>query len=212
MVHTVSKYFILITFVLSFVFHAEGQINKETYNLLFIGNSLTSTNNLPLIIKTKAKYSGYNIETEMITLPNYAISDHWKKGEVQNLIRSKKYDVVIIQQGPSSQSKGRQILIDYGKKYNAICKENKALLAYFMVWPSLQNYDTFDDVIKNYEIAAVENDAILCPVGKHWKHYFESSKKFDYYGVDNFHPSKKGSEVAAKIILNNVLKHLRQEG
>ena len=209
MIHNISKYLISITFFVCIIFSTEGQNNKESYNILFIGNSLTYTNNLPSIIKTKAKYSGYKIETKMVAFPNYAISDHWNKGEVQKLIRSKVYDIVIIQQGPSSQSKGKKILVNYGKKFSDICKENNALLAYFMVWPSLENYDTFDDVIKNHELAAEINDAILFPVGKVWKNHFDTAKKFDYYGMDNFHPSKKGSEVTAKVILTNLLKYLR---
>lgn len=209
MIYTISKYFIFTTFFLSFVFITEGQNNKETYNLLFIGNSLTYTNDLPALIKKKAKYSGYNIETEMIAFPNYAISDHWKNGEVQKLIESNHYNIVIIQQGPSSQSRGKKILMDYGKKYSTICKENNTLLAFFMVWPSLEYYDTFNGVIENYTLAAKTNNAILCPVGKVWKDYFVTSKKFDYYGSDNFHPSKKGSKVAAKVILKSILKHLK---
>lgn len=205
----IIKHLIPISFFICIVFNIEGQNNKRTHNILFVGNSLTYTNNLPSLIKTKAKYSGYNIETEMLALPNYAISDHWKKGEVQKLIKSKKYDIVIIQQGPSSQSKGKKILIDYGKKYNTICKENNTLLAFFMVWPSLEYYDTFDDVIKNYKIAAKTNDAILLPVGEVWKNYFDRSKKFDYLGSDNFHPSKKGTDIAAKVITKILIKHLK---
>ena len=209
MIYNISKFLISITFVVCLVFNAQGQNNDEAYKILFIGNSLTYTNDLPSIIKRKAKYSGYNIETEMVAFPNYAISDHWKKGEVQKLIESKKYNVVIIQQGPSSQSEGNKILIKYGKKYSDLCKENNAILAYFMVWPSLEYYDSFDGVIKNYTLAAEKNGAILCPVGSVWKNYFETSKRFDYYGVDNFHPSKKGSEVAAVVIIKSISKHLK---
>lgn len=178
-------------------------------NILFIGNSLTSANDLPELIKTKAKYYGYNITFKMHTLPNYSISDHWKDGEVQKLISSKTFDIVIIQQGPSSRPQGKKILLNYGKKYSDLCKANNAVLAYFMVWPTLQNFDTFNDVIENYEITAETNNAILCPVGKVWKDYFDRSKKFDYYDTDNFHPSKKGTEVAANVILKAIKSSLK---
>ena len=209
MIHTFFKYIISMIFFICFLFSAEGQGDKESYNILFIGNSLTYINDLPSLIKNKAKYSGYNLEIEMIAFPNYALSDHWKKGEAQKLIRGKKYDIVIIQQGPSSQPKGKKTLLDYGKKYSAICKENNALLAYFMVWPSLDYYNTFDAVIDNYKLAAEVNDAILLPVGKVWKNYFDTSRKFDYYGEDSFHPSKKGSEVAAKVITKILIRNLK---
>ena len=204
-----TKYLLSIILLLCLSCSAEEKNNKDSaYNILFIGNSLTYTNNLPSIVKTKAKYSGYNIETKMVAFPNYAISDHWDNGEVQKLISSGNYNMVIIQQGPSSQSEGKNILINYGEKYSKLCKENNVLLAYFMVWPSLEYYHTFDDVIKNYQLASEMNDAILFPVGQVWKDYFDTSKKFDYYGLDNFHPSIKGSEIAAEVILKNLLKYL----
>lgn len=205
--NTLKKIF-LITLFFCFKFNIEAQNKSEISNILFIGNSLTYTNNLPVLVQKKAKYSGYNINFEMVALPNYALSDHWRDGETQKLISSKKFDIVIIQQGPSSQSKGKNMLINYGNKYNELCKKHGALLAYYMVWPSLRYYETFDDVIKNYELAAKENNAILCPVGKAWKTYFDTTKKFDYYGEDSFHPSKKGSAVAAQVIFSTLRKHL----
>lgn len=174
--------------------------NKEFF-VLFIGNSLTYTNNLPKLVTKTAKAKGISIITKMMAMPDYAISDHWNDGQVQKEISENHYDFVIIQQGPSSQTVGREILIEYGGKYSVLCKNNHAKLCYFMVWPSLANYDTFDGVIKNYGEASQFNDAILFPVGKVWKAHFDSTGNFDYYATDGFHPSKKGSIIAAEIIV-----------
>ena len=179
----------------------EARSNKTEFNILFIGNSLTYTNKLPQLVKKKAKLKGIKINTKMIAFPNYAIEDHWLDGQVQKLISSKKYDFVIIQQGPSSQNEGRNMLIEYGKKYSSICKLNNTKLCYFMVWPSLNNYYTFDGVIKNHKDAASINNSILLPVGEVWKDYFDRTDDFQYYGSDGFHPSLEGSKAAAKVIV-----------
>lgn len=179
---------------------------KTKFHILFIGNSLTYTNKLPRLVKKNAKLKGININSRMIALPNYAIEDHWNDGKVQKLISSKKYDFVVIQQGPSSQSDGRKMLIEYGKKYNSLCKLNKAKLCYFMVWPSLNYYHTFDDVIKNHKDAATINNSILIPVGEVWKQYIDSTKNNEFYGSDGFHPSVKGSQVASKVIVDYLLQ------
>lgn len=176
-------------------------LNNTDYNILFVGNSLTYTNNLPELVKQRANEKGITIGIKTIAKPNYAIVDHWAEGDVQQSIKSKKFDYVIIQQGPSSQQDGRDMLIEGGKKYADLCNENGAKLCYFMVWPSLTYYQTFDSVIKNHEDAATINNAILCPVGQIWKDNFDATNKFDYYGPDGFHPSLLGSQVAANVIV-----------
>jgi len=176
----------------------------KKYSLLFVGNSLTYTNDLPGLVKKYARQKDIKLTTKMLAYPNYAIMDHWEDGKVHDLVASEKYDYVIIQQGPSSQPFGREILFEYGEMFSKLCKMHHAKLCYFMVWPSRTYYQTFDGVIKNHEEAAKANDAILLPVGKVWKAHFDSTSNFDYYGMDGFHPSKTGSEAAAKVIVNTL--------
>ncbi|MCF4101888.1 SGNH/GDSL hydrolase family protein [Gillisia sp. M10.2A] len=180
--------------------------SKSKINVLFIGNSLTYTNNLPKLVQKNAKLKGIKINVKTIAFPNYSIQEHWDNGEIQKLISSKKYDFVIIQQGPSSQNIGREMLIEYGGKYSSLCKMNNVKLCYFMVWPSLNYYHTFNDVINNHTDAALINNSILLPVGRIWKEYIDSTNSKEYYSSDRFHPSLKGSQVAAQVIV----KHLFQ--
>lgn len=199
------SFLFLLGFSISEIQNDQASKSEEPdFRLLFVGNSLTYTNNLPKLVKKSAKQKGITIETKMLALPNYAIVDHWQDGKVQKLIASEQYDFVIIQQGPSSQQDGSQMLLDGGKNYHELCKKHKAKLVYFMVWPSQYYYRTFDGVIQNYSNAAKVNKAMLCPVGKVWKKHFDKTNNFDYYGPDGFHPSKKGSQVAADVIVNTL--------
>lgn len=186
----------------------KGKISKTSeISILFIGNSLTYYNDLPKLITEEAKSKDIKVNTTTIAYPNYALVDHWKDGKVQKLIKSDMFDYVIVQQGPSSQKEGRQMLIEYGEKYNKLCKNYNTQLCFFMVWPSMQYYRTFGGVIANYREAAKVNDAILLPVGKVWKAHFDKTNNFDFYESDGFHPSLKGSKKAADVILNTLLKH-----
>ena len=174
------------------------------YAILFIGNSLTYTNNLPTLVESLAADNGVAVSTTMEAKPNYAIVDHWQDGAVQRLIRSGQYDFVVIQQGPSSQNDGYEMLVNDGKQYARLCEQYNAKLAYFMVWPSRAYYHTFNGVITNYTLGAEANNAILCPVGQVWKDHFDRTNDFSYYGPDQFHPSLEGSRVAAKVILSSL--------
>ncbi len=179
---------------------------NESYHVLFVGNSLTYTNNLPSLVEQKARDRGLVVEADMLAFPNYAIVDHWADGQVQQLIKSGRYDYVVIQQGPSSQPNGFDMLINGGKLYRDLCQAHGVQLAYYMVWPSRQYYHTFDGVIANYTAGAAANDALLCPVGQVWKAHFDATGDFSYYGPDQFHPSLKGSLVAAEVIVDTLFQ------
>ena len=170
------------------------------YNILFVGNSLTYSNNLPNLVKAEAADNGIVIGTHMLAYSNYAIVDHWADGDVQELIASGDYDFVVIQQGPSSQQNGYDMLVNAGADYANLCQAHNVKLAYFMVWPSIQYYHTFSGVITNYTAGANANNAILCPVGRVWKDYIDQTNNYSYYGPDGFHPSLEGSRVAAEVI------------
>jgi hypothetical protein len=142
----------------------------------------------------------------MIAYANYALEDHWNDGRIQQLIATKKYDFVIVQQGPSSQPDGRAMLLNDGARIKALCITYNTQLAFFMVWPAVANFNNFDEVIKNYTDAATVSNSLLCPVGKIWKEHFSATSDYSYYGPDMFHPSKKGSESAALIIFKTLFK------
>ncbi len=183
----------------------QQKATKKTIDILFVGNSLTYYNNLPKIVKRMANRSNEEkVTTEMLAFPNFSISDHWNGGKIQKLINSKKFEYIVIQQGPSSSKEGKRMLLETGEKISNLCKKNNAKLCFFMVWPSKQKQKLFDNVIINYTEAATKNNAILLPVGKVWKKDFELTNDFSYYDKDGVHPSLKGSRKAAKIIVKNL--------
>jgi hypothetical protein len=210
---TVPSALLLIVMVLLYSAQvaARSTENKQDkaqvdFNVLFVGNSLTYGNNLPKLVKQHAASKGYTIETTMVAKGGYAIVDHWAEGRVQQLINTKQFDYVVIQQGPSSQLDGYEMLINGGAQYAALCEQNTTKLAYFMVWPSIAYFHTFDGVIRNYTAGAEANNATLIPVGTHWKEYIDSTGDYSYYGPDGFHPSKAGSEKAAAIIVETLFE------
>ena len=178
--------------------------NQVDFNILFVGNSLTYTNDLPKLVRSYAATKGLTIKTEMLAKANFAIVDHWASSRVKKLIKSKKFDYVVIQQGPSSQQDGFDMLVNSGAKYAQLCKENNTQLAYLMVWPSVKYYHTFDGVIANYTSAAHANNATLIPVGTYWKDYIAHTGGYSYYSSDGFHPSKTGSQKVAEIIVKTL--------
>ena len=188
------------------------QLSTQAQQILFVGNSLTYTNNMPKMLEYIGKQQGITIKTKSLCFPNYAIIDHINDGKLQKLLAKKQFDYLVIQQGPSSQVEGRRMLIQDGAIIRALCEQYNTKLGYFMVWPSVRYYHTFDKVIENHKFAAKQNDAFLLPVGNIWKEYNTYKDKESLYSLDNFHPSTAGSFIAALTIFHQLYptKNLQQ--
>ncbi len=167
---------------------------------------------MPEILEYIGKQNGITIKTKNLCFPNYAIIDHINNGKLQKILEKKPFDYLIIQQGPSSQTEGKGMLIEDGAKMKVLCDKYKIKLGYYMVWPSVRYYHTFDKVIENHTLAAKQNNALLFSVGSVWKDYNTYKNKETLYNFDNFHPSKVGSFLAALTIFHQLhpTKNLHQ--
>lgn len=179
---------------------------SQKVNVLFVGNSLTYSNNLPEIVKQVAICDSVELNYKMLALPNYAVEDHLRDGHVVSEIKSGKYDFVIVQQGPSSQQEGRMMLLNDGLKLAKLCAENKTRLAFFTVWPAKERFGDFPRVLETYQLAADSTKSILCPAGNAWLKVWDANPEIMLYSVDNFHPSYRGSLLAAIVIYGSIRK------
>lgn len=163
------------------------------------------------MVKAVGKEIGRRIETTCLCYPNYGLEDHWNDGKLQKLMKKEDFDFVVFQQGPSSQAYGRSSLHEFGRKISTLVREHGAQPAYFMVWPSMQYYLTFEGVIKNHRDAAEANQALLIPLGEHWRKLHESKFAPTLYGPDGFHPAKEGSFLAALTICKSLFPEANLE-
>ncbi len=195
-----KKLCLLLVLFIQFSGYSQTEIRK----VLFIGNSLTYSNDLPNILKHIGKDFKIIIKTKALCYPNYGLEDHWNDKKFQNLMHQQHFDNVIIQQGPSSQPPGKQMLVHYGTKINTVCKRKNATLGYFMVWPAKRYYHTFDGVIANHQYATKISEAQLYPAGVVWKMYEAKGNLESLYSYDQFHPSTAGSLLAALTIFKGL--------
>ena len=172
--------------------------------ILFVGNSLTYTNNLPQILEFIGDEYNLDITTHCLCKPNYAIIDHLNEQELEQLLKENNFDFIIAQQGPSSQYEGKQLLINGGRILKDLAKKYNAEFRYFMVWTSKKWYATFNKVIENHIAAARRNNVEVFKVGKIWKLYTDENSYENLYGVDGFHPSKAGSLLAGLTIFHDL--------
>lgn len=170
------------------------------YRVLFIGNSLTYSNDLPALVAEIAARDSIKLNYKTFAFPDYSLEDHWNDGMVEVEIENGQYDFVILQQGPSALDESRVLLIEYAKKFAEVCKKANSKSVLFMVWPSKARLFDLDRVIKNYTDASIQTGSLLCAAGVAWKNARKDKPDLELYSADGFHPSLAGSYLSAKTI------------
>ncbi len=173
---------------------------RDGIRILFVGNSLTYTNDIPALVKELGKLDAVSIDYKTIAGGDYGLDDHLTDGNVQKEIKKGKYDFVVVQQGPSALPESQANLMAAVQKYKALCDEAKTKLAVYMVWPSKGRLFDLDNVIFSYSNAGKKNNAMICAAGLAWKKTWANDPSISLYGPDGFHPDLSGSLLSAMVI------------
>jgi len=177
---------------------------EEALSVLFIGNSLTYTNDLPAILETLLESADVGpLHIRSVAYANFGLEDHWANGTAQATIRLGGWDVVVLQQGPSA-TEGRPSLLSYSAKYAAIADSIGARTALYMVWPSSNRLFDFDGVSDSYATAARNVGGLLFPAGEAWRAAWARDSTLELYGSDGFHPSITGTYLAALVMFEQL--------
>jgi len=179
---------------------------SKKLHILFIGNSLTYTNDLPGLLERMLKNT--NIEDLLIESEvhgNFGLQDHWDRKIALDKISEGNWDIVVLQQGPSA-TEGRPSLLEYSQKFASKIKKTGGTTALYMVWPSEVRFFDFDGVSDSYKTAAELVKGILFPVGEAWRLAWSKDEDLELYSVDNFHPSLIGSYLAALVMFDQLTK------
>ena len=184
----------------------EADLPDADVRILFVGNSLTATNNLPGLVGTIALAAGKSVSALGLVAPNYSLEEHWRSG-VADRIREIRPDVVVFQQGPSSLNESRVHLLAWTDSFAPVVREAGAEPAFLMVWPEIQRVGVFDAVRDNYRAAAERAGGTFIPAGGAWRPLVPGAGATDAvsgpdpYGPDGFHPSYEGSVLVAYVIV-----------
>ena len=174
---------------------------KGELRVLFIGNSLTYANDLPAIVEALAEASGRErFIHKSVVFPDFSLEDQWNRGDARRAIAGEKWDVVVLQQGPSALEESRKLLLEYTRLFAKEIRSSGARPALYMVWPSQARFKDFDRVVESYKLAADAVRGILIPVGQAWREAWKRDPNIALYSEDKFHPSVAGSYLAGLVV------------
>jgi hypothetical protein len=177
-------------------------------SILFVGNSLTATNDLPGMVETMGRAAGLDVRCAAVAKPNFSLEDHWNDGEARRSIARGGWSHVVLQQGPSALPESRVLLNEYARRFDGEIRRVNARPALLMVWPSSARRADFDAVSVSYAGAATLIGGALLPAGDAWRAAWRRDPRLALYAADGFHPSALGSSLAALVTLNQLTGRL----
>ena len=168
--------------------------------MLFIGNSLTSDNNLPELVRAMVDAAGLPSLTIGIEVADASnLADHWAGNAPATIDAG--WDIVVLQQGPTSRAVDRVELRMMAARFASRIRASGGEPALYMVWPAAGDAANFASVSTSFRVAAEDVDGYLYPVGEAWLEAWRRNIAMPLYGPDNFHPSTYGTYTAALTII-----------
>ena len=173
--------------------------------VLFIGNSLTATNDLPSVVAGIATRSGRRLDYRTIAPGGFALEDHWSSGESRSALATGRWDAIVLQQGPSALPESQANLREWAIRWAAEARARGARPALLTVWPESYRRSALRDVIGSYRRAAAAAGAELLPGGGAWREAWNCGP-VALYGPDGFHPSLLGTYAAALVVYGRLFR------
>ena len=178
------------------------------HHILFIGNSLTYTNNLPATVVGLAASVGDTIRASAVALPNFALIDHaLGMSNANDVIKSQQWEYVILQQGPTTVAVNRDTLILATKMFDPLVRASGGRIAEMMSWPTSAEPHLFNAVRASFQAAANAVNGVFMPAGDAWRAALEANPQIQLYGGDGYHPGPLGTYLAALVVYEKVTGH-----
>jgi hypothetical protein len=137
--------------------------------VLFIGNSLTSYNNLPGIVEAMGRARGVELDVHSVLRNNASVQDHWDEGTARRMVENGRWDFVIFQHGPSASEDGRIALREAMALFAPKVRAAGGVPALYMVWPFATRPQDLDRVRETYALAAQDANGLFLPAGEAWR-------------------------------------------
>jgi len=207
-----KKLFTILLITGTFVAHA--QVKK----VLFLGNSYTSANNLPLLVKNIALSFGDSLFTDQNVPGGHTYKLHTTNTTTLSKIQAQEWDYVILQEQSQIPSLtpvivGSDYSVPHSITLNNLIKGNNPCseTVFYMTWgrengdasfcaqhPPVCTYAGMQQELRNtYMLMADSNKATVSPVGAAWKTVRDSFPSIQLYTGDGSHPNIYGSYLAA---------------
>ena len=202
------------------------QVVAQSKKVLFLGNSYTGVNNLPLLIRNIALSTNDTLIVDSNTPGGYTFQLHTTNTTSQSKLMAGNWDFVVLQEQSQLPSfPDDQVAVEvfpYARTLDSIinqyspCAETVFYRTWGRkvgdasncpLWPPVCTYEGMDSLLHmRYLQMATDNNALVSPVGVVWKYLRIMHPEIELYATDGSHPSAAGSYAAACSFYSVILR------
>ncbi len=208
---------LLLLFAFPLLLNAQSPFKKV--RVLFLGNSYTYVNNLPLILHDLALAKGDTLVYDSNCPGGYTLNNHFTDATSISKISAGNWDYVIVQaqsQEPSfSPVQVNSQTLPYAIKLDSIIKHHNpcAHTVFYETWgrkngdasncagyPPICTYAGMQNRLRDsYKMFADSVHDLMAPVGEAWRLARATNTLVNFYQSDESHPLLEGSYLAAAV-------------
>ncbi len=172
---------------------------KKPLAILFVGNSHTYFNDMPLMVRRRAEEAGYDCRVTMIAHGGWYLAQHAEEPDVRFNILFGRYDYVVLQEhahpfGPEEK------YFDAVLRLNEMIRKAGSTAVLYETWAKKAEPEAQKRMNEAHRRAAEKTGALLAPIGENWWEYQKSRPDLEVYAGDGAHASPAGSDFAAESI------------
>lgn len=213
-------FFSLVPFLLS------AQISSKKIRVLFIGNSYTYVNNLPLLLHDLALAKGDTLLYDSNCPGGYTFFNHFNDATSLAKISACNWDYVVLQaqsQEPSfSPGQVSTQTLPFAIKLDSIIKHFNpcAHTVFYETWgrrngdvancpsyPPICTYAGMQNRLRDsYKMFADTVHDLMAPVGEAWRLARATNTLINFYQPDDSHPLLEGSYLAAAVFYETLFQ------
>lgn len=186
--------------------------SQDRIEVLFIGNSYTSSNGLPDMLERMARSDGYRVDVAMVAPGGWTLADHLGSTETLEKIRGNEWEFVVLQEQsviPSLVDTRERQMYPAVRQLHEEIKAVGADTVLFMTWgrrdgfPS-EGHRDFTSMQAALEAGYLkignELNLAIAPVGVSWRNGLRSAPELDLWVEDGSHPNREGTYLAACVL------------
>lgn len=169
-------------------------------NVLFVGNSYTTTNDLPGTLQALVASRGGAMRHEVIARGGALLHMHLTEGVAPGRIRAGGFTHVVLQEQSQLPAAAPPVFIEAACALADLATAAGAKPVLFVTWASRDAPREQAKITAAYQAVARRTGALLAPVGPAWTQARLRSSRLTLHGPDGRHPAPAGTYLAALVL------------